>query len=148
MSCTHSSSVHFVVFQCQSGKVPFRQICVFQNMGMVEPQSQETERQFGSTGRLNRNLYVMLKFTARPKTPEMTLRKTRLFLKRISYLQVTFVLISMKQKLMCLNLQRDRTGNGSSNTKDTFTESLQRQMSFLHRSMCIFKAGLLCLSYG
>ena len=29
-----------------------------------------------------------------------------------------------------------------SNIKDTFAESLQLQMSVLHQSMCIFKAGL------
>ena len=29
-------------------------------------------RQSGNTGRLNRNLCVMLKFTERPKTPGMT----------------------------------------------------------------------------
>ena len=32
-------------------------------------------RQSGNTGRLNRNLYVMLKFTERPKTPGMTSKK-------------------------------------------------------------------------
>ena len=31
----------------------------------------------------------------------------------------------MKQTLIWLNLQRDITGNGLSNTKDTFAESLQ-----------------------
>ena len=30
----------------------------------------------GNTGRLNRNLYVMLKFTERPKTPGITSKKT------------------------------------------------------------------------
>ena len=29
----------------------------------------------GNTGRVNRNLYVMLKFTERPKTPRMTSKK-------------------------------------------------------------------------
>ena len=38
----------------------------------------------GNTGRLNRNLYVMLKFTKRPKTPGMTSKKTLLSLKGIS----------------------------------------------------------------
>ena len=42
-------------------------------------------------------------------------------------------------------IQRDGTGNGLSNIKDTFAESLQLQMSILHQSMCIFKAGLLNL---
>ena len=48
----------------------------------------------------------------------------------------------MKQTLIWFNLQRDGTGNGLSNIKDTFAESLQLQMSVLYQSMCIFKAGL------
>ena len=48
----------------------------------------------------------------------------------------------MKQTLICFNLQRDGTGNGLSNMKETFAESLKLQISFLHQSMCIFKAGL------
>ena len=48
----------------------------------------------------------------------------------------------MKQMLIWFNLQRDKNGNGPSNIKDTFAESLQKQMSVLHQSMCIFKAGL------
>ena len=82
-------------------------------------------------GRLNINLYVMLKFTERPKTPGITSKKTWLFL------QVTFVLIWIKQTLIWFNLQRDGTGNGLSNTRDTFAESLQLQISVLHQSMCI-----------
>ena len=38
----------------------------------------------------------------------------------------------MKQTLIWFNLQRDGTGNGLSNIKDTFAESLQLQMSILH----------------
>ena len=82
-------------------------------------------------GRLNINLYVMLKFTERPKTPGITSKKTWLFL------QVTFVLIWIKQTLIWFDLQRDGTGNGLSNTRDTFAESLQLQISVLHQSMCI-----------
>ena len=41
-----------------------------------------------NTGCLNRNLYVMLKFTERTKTPAMTSKKALLFLKEISSLQV------------------------------------------------------------
>ena len=40
------------------------------------------------------------------------------------------------------NLQRDGCGNGLSNIKDTFAESLQLQMSVFHQSMCILKASL------
>ena len=45
-------------------------------------------------------------------------------------------------------LQRNETGNGMSNIKDTFAESLQLQISVLHQSMCIFKASLSSLSNG
>ena len=48
----------------------------------------------------------------------------------------------MKQKLIWFNLQRDGTENGFSNIKKTFAEILQLQMSVLHQSMYIFKAGL------
>ena len=48
----------------------------------------------------------------------------------------------MKQTLIWFNLQRDGTGNRLSNIKGTFAESLQLQMSVLHKSMSIFKAGL------
>ena len=54
----------------------------------------------------------------------------------------------MKQTLIWFNLQRDGTGNRLSNIKDTFVESLQLQMSVLHQTMCIFKAGLSSLSDG
>ena len=80
-------------------------------------------------GRLNRNLYVMLKFTERPKTPVITSKKTWLSLKGISCLQVIFMLIWMKQMLIWFNLQRDGTGNGLSNLN-------------LHQRMRIFKGGL------
>ena len=48
----------------------------------------------------------------------------------------------MKQTLRWFNLQRDGTGNGLSNIKDTFAERLRLQMSVLHQSVCIFKVGL------
>ena len=83
----------------------------------------------GNTGRLNRNLYVMLKFTERHKTPEITSKKTWLSLKRISCLQVIFVLIWMKQTLIWFSLQRRGTGNGLSNVN-------------LHQSLFILQAGL------
>ena len=75
----------------------------------------------------------MLKFTQQPKTPGMTSKKTLLSLKGISCLQVIFVLNWMKQMLLCLNLQRDGTGNGMYNIKDTFAESLHLQVSVLHQ---------------
>ena len=75
----------------------------------------------------------MLKFTERSK-------KTWLALKGISSLQVIFVPIWMK-KTLWFNLQRDGTGNELSNTKDTFAESLQPQMSVLCQRICIFKTS-------
>ena len=48
----------------------------------------------------------------------------------------------MKQTLTWFNLQRDGTRNGLSDIKDTFAEGLQLQMSVLHQSKCVFKAGL------
>ena len=75
----------------------------------------------------------MLKFTQQPKTPGMTSKKTLLSLKGMSCLQVIFVLNWMKQMLLWLNLQRDGTGNGMYNIKDTFAESLHLQVSVLHQ---------------
>ena len=53
----------------------------------------------------------------------------------------------MKQRLIWFNLQIDGTRNGLSNIKDTFAEILLLQMSVLHQSMYIFKAGL-SISYA
>ena len=50
--------------------------------------------------------------------------------------------------LIRFNLERDGTKNGLSNIKDTFAESLHLQMSVLHQSTCIFKAGLSSLCDG
>ena len=69
--------------------------------------------------------------------------KTWLSLKGISCLQVIFVLIWMKQMLIWFDLQRDGTGNGLPNIKDTFAESLQLQKSVLHQGMCIFQSSQL-----
>ena len=94
-------------------------------------------------GRLNRNLYVMLKLTERPKTTGMTSKKTLLSLKGTSSFAGDLVLIWMKQRLIWLNLQRDGTRNGLSNIKETFAESLQLQMSVLHQRMSIFQSSML-----
>ena len=67
----------------------------------------------------------MLKFTEWPKSPGMTSKKILLSLKGMSCLQVIFILIWIKQTLILFNLHRDGTGNGLSNIKDTFTESLK-----------------------
>ena len=50
--------------------------------------------------------------------------------------------------LVCFSLQRNGTGNGLSNIKDTFAESFQVQISVLHQNLCTFKAGLSSLSEG
>ena len=50
--------------------------------------------------------------------------------------------------LAYFNFQINGTGNGLSNIKDTFAESLQLQISVLHQCMCIFRAGLSSLSDG
>ena len=84
----------------------------------------------------------MQKFTEWSKTPGVTSKYAWLSLKEIICFQVIFVLIWMKQTLIWFSLQRDRTGNGWFNTKDTFAESFQLQTSILHQSMCIFKPGL------
>ena len=94
----------------------------------------------GNTGRLNRNLYVMLKFTKGPRTPGMTSKKTLLSLKGISSFAGDFVLIWVKQRLIWFNLQRDGTRNAFSNIKETFAEILQLQMSVLHQRMSIFQS--------
>ena len=39
----------------------------------------------------------------------------------------------MRQTLIWLNLQKDGTGNGLSNMKDTFAENLQLQISVLYQ---------------
>ena len=76
------------------------------------------------------------------------LKKTWLFLKGFTYLQVIFMLFWIKQVLTCFKLQRNRTGNGLSNIKDTFAESLQLQTSVLHESMYILKAEHSSLNDG
>ena len=94
-------------------------------------------RQYGNTGRLNRNLYVMLKFTEWSKTPGIPFpEENKLF-------ACDFVLIWIKQTLIWFNLQRDGTRNGLSNIKETFAESLQLQMSVLHQRMSIFQSSML-----
>ena len=89
---------------------------------------------------------VLIEISSGPKHGG-SLQKPWLFLKGNSYLLMIFVLMWMKQTLKWFNLQKDGTGNGLLNIKDTFAESLQLQMSVLHQSMCTFKAGL-SSSYG
>ena len=49
---------------------------------------------------------------------------------------------------MCFNLQRNGTGNGLFDIKDTSTGSSKLQVSVPHQSMCIFKTGRSSLSDG
>ena len=81
-------------------------------------------------GPLNGNLYVVLKFTKQPKTLGMDSKNSALP-EGISSFAGDFVLIWMKQRLVWSNLQRDGTGNGLSNVKETFAENLQLKMSVL-----------------
>ena len=85
----------------------------------------------------------MLKFTERPKTPGMASKKNIAFPEGNKLLGGDFMLIWMKQTLIWFNLQRDGTGNGSSNIKETFGESLQLQMLVLHQRMSIFQSSVL-----
>ena len=50
--------------------------------------------------------------------------------------------------MVCLNLQRNGTGNELHNIGDTFVEIFQLQISVMHQSFCIFKAGVSSLSDG
>ena len=77
----------------------------------------------------------MLKFTERPKTPGMTLKKNIAFPKGNKLFAGDFALIWMKQTLIWFNLQRDQTRNELSTIKETFAVSLQLQMSALHQRM-------------
>ena len=49
----------------------------------------------------------------------------------------------MKQTVIWFNLQRDGTRNGLPNIRETFSESLQLQMSVLHQCMSIFQSSRL-----
>ena len=84
----------------------------------------------------------MLKFTERSKTPGMTSKKKNITSPNKLFAG-DFMLIWMKQLLIWFNLQRDGTRNGLSNIKETFTESLQLQMSVLHQCMSIFQSSVL-----
>ena len=72
----------------------------------------------------------------------MTSKKTLLF-QGNKLFAGDFVLIWMKQTLIQFNLQRDGTRNGLPNIKETFSESLQLQMSVLHQRMSIFQSSRL-----
>ena len=97
-------------------------------------------------GRLYRNLYFIFKLIKRRKTLGIILKKIWIFVKGITYFQVIFMLFWTKGKLVCCNLLRNGTENGFYNIKDTFAENFNLQLSVLHQSICIFKAGLSGLS--
>ena len=102
-------------------------------------------------GRLNRNLYVMLKFTEWSKTPGMTSKKQCFSWRslEISSFAGDLVLMWMKQRLIWFNLQKDKTRNWFSNIKETFTKNLQLKMSVLCTKVWPFsKAGLSSSYYG
>ena len=74
-------------------------------------------------GRLSRNLYVMLKFTERPKTPGMT-SKNIAFPEGNKLFTGDFVLIWMKQTLIWFDLHREETRNVLSNIKETSAQCM------------------------
>ena len=82
----------------------------------------------------------MLEFSEWPKIPGMV-SKVWLTLKGTSYVEVIFMLFWIIQRLIGFKLQKNKTGNGSSNIKGTATEIFQLQMPVLHQSKCISKAG-------
>ena len=73
-------------------------------------------------------------------------KKTWLSLKRISYFQLILMLLGWSKRWYASIW--NGTENGLSNIEDTFPESFQLQISVLHQSLCIFKAGLSSLSHG
>ena len=73
----------------------------------------------------------------------MTSKKNIAFSEGNNLFAGDFVLIWVKQTLIWFNLQRDETRNGLSNIKETFAESLQLQMSVLHKRMSIFQSSML-----
>ena len=106
---------------------------------LPKPQSQEIKTVWKHGSFLQKSLsYVGIYQTAQNTGEHF--KKTWLFLKGISCLQIIFVLIWMKQILIWFSLQR--TGNGLSNIKDAFAESLQLQLLVLHQSISILKTGL------
>ena len=85
-------------------------------------------------GRLNRNLYVMLKLTERSETPGWLQKKNSSFPEgnnSISSFAGDLVLIWMKQRLIWFNLQKHGTRNGLCHIKETCVENLQLKMSVL-----------------
>ena len=90
-------------------------------------------------GGLNRNLYVMLKFSWASQNTRDDFKKTIAFPEGNKQFASDFVLIWMKQRLVWFNLQRDGARNGLPNIKETFAENLQLQMPVLHQSMSIFQ---------
>ena len=104
---------------------------------LVKPWSQETDSL--ETRAVPIEIFVMLKFTERPKTPRMTSKKNIAFPEGNKPFAGDFVLIWMKQRLIWFNLQIDGTRNGFSNIKETFSENLQLRMLVLYQSMSIFQ---------
>ena len=66
------------------------------------------------------------------------LQKNIAFQKRISWFRANLD----ETNAVWFNLQRDGTRNGLSNIKETFSESLQLQMSVLHQRMSIFLSSM------
>ena len=115
----------------------FKKTQIFTFKILVKQWSQETDSL--ETRAVSIEIFVMLKFTERPKTPRMTSKKNIAFPEGNKPFAGDFVLIWMKQRLIWFNLQIDGTRNGFSNIKETFSENLQLRMLVLYQSMSIFQ---------
>ena len=80
-------------------------------------------------------------FIERPKTPGITLKNV-VFSVGNQLFAGDFHAVQDEKTLICFNLHRNGTGNGLSNIKVKFAESFQLQVSVIHQSMCIFRAGI------
>ena len=78
-------------------------------------------------------------FIERPKTPGITLKNV-VFSVGNQLFAGDFH--AVEKTLICFNLHRNGIGNGLSNIKVKFAESFQLQVSVIHQSMCIFRAGI------
>ena len=83
---------------------------------------------------------MTLTFAEQPKTPS-TISKKKTRAKADQLFQV-FLCSFGRNRLKCLKVQRSGNENKSCNIRGTCTKRFPPQMSDLHESMCISKAGL------
>ena len=87
-----------------------------------------------------------MKLTKRLKTTGITFERNMALSEGNQLFAGDFHALMDEMNAGMLQFTRNGTGNRFSNIKDTFAESFQLQLSVLHQSMCIFKAGLSSLS--